>query len=127
MKLKIIAAAALVVAAPTLAASQSLTPQGLSKLISLDCITKTNSSGKIKNPVAEVRLSGSQFSEGYRVTGGGCEVLGRNASLPHNPPVTASRPIEDGWSCEGGNPPNISMEFALTAHLRACRVIVKKP
>ena len=107
------------------ASADEVTAESLIPLLSLKCIQKSLESGVVHYPGVTVSLTPAEVQQGYAVTGGGCEVMGRpnNGTLAHNPAVTMSRPDgASGWRCEGGDPPNIVLPFSLKAHLVACRV-----
>ncbi len=70
-----------------------------------------------RGPVAEVYVEPAKRAD-YVVTGGGCEMP---EFAGHNPPIIASIPLNFGWRCVGGDPPNIPLTFKLRAYAIACR------
>lgn len=90
----------------------------------LSCDRAETTSPHMRFPQAVAKIPGNLVGKA-RVTGGGCEVPGGNAQYGHNPPITRSIPVEDGWICEGFDPPSIPVPFVLKAYVVYCSVSVR--
>ena len=82
-----------------------------------DCKTETVSGTYGRSPEIIARIPDNDKRKGYVVVSGGCSLTGRE----HNPTFLWSKQVEGGWSCLGGDQPNIPVNVQVTTQVIYCR------
>lgn len=83
----------------------------------LECRTAVETSPIQRSPQATATIP-PEAGPGWVVTGGGCQTFFNG----HWPPVSQSMPSGNGWRCQGNDPPNIPLNFSISAYAVYCRV-----
>lgn len=84
----------------------------------LECRTAEATSTITRSPEVTATIP-EEAGSAWAVTGGGCQTHFNG----HWPPVSFSGPQgTNGWRCRGEDPPNIPLNFSITARAVYCRV-----
>jgi hypothetical protein len=96
-----------------------------SHALTCQILTQATPTPMMRNAEVSAVIPMDLVRQGYQRVGGGCKipqaVIG--GLPPHNGMPIESIPVENGWHCRVGDPPNIELISAVEAYVVACKVL----
>jgi hypothetical protein len=103
---------------------QSASTHGNSaKQLALTCEETNQVSDMSTYPSLELKVTKERFELGFRRVSGGCKIpRAVGGGVQHNAAMLESRPVDNGWRCFAGDPPDKPVPTTVQVYVLACKV-----